>query len=342
MKAKKKKQKDKRKIARAGKKEAQTTQVASKRAEVEVAQPPAQQTPLFGLRWLSPVKEEVGVSIWHNWWSECKRLRVTRSVSAHWPGHYAVSYREPISGRLEVLREENGTDTKTFSSLNDALLAARAFHVGILQIEDDDLPDNHLEIVKEAEQLGLDVLPTQAPVDTTVVSNVSGTLRKAQPEVEDMRGKNRFMLLGFPVTAVLRWMGKAGWTAEQAKAVLKAKKIEVAESTLKSQLHGGAVGRRGEPADLTKGQIQELNSLKPQEQEKPSGSTSTRTSAGSGRAQEARQGDRGEVVAGKGSGKGEKHPDLGGGKPRQGRNAQRRGKGSGRADHRGHDRRRRN
>lgn len=72
----------------------------------------------------------------------------------------------------------------------------------------------------------------------------------------------RSELVGHSVTSVLRWMGANGWTLEQAREALKRHNIEVAEVTLTSQFRGGQLGKRGEPAQLTKEQIAELSGEK--------------------------------------------------------------------------------
>lgn len=71
-------------------------------------------------------------------------------------------------------------------------------------------------------------------------------------------------LLGFPVTAVFRWMGKQGWTAAEAIATAKKMGVECSDSTAKIQVRAGATGdmSRGEPADLTNAQVAELNAAK--------------------------------------------------------------------------------
>lgn len=64
---------------------------------------------------------------------------------------------------------------------------------------------------------------------------------------------------GFPLTSVIRWMGKEGWNFDRAFSVLKSLDRLVPEATVRSALSQGKTGKRGKPADLSKKQIQELN-----------------------------------------------------------------------------------
>jgi SPP1 gp7 family putative phage head morphogenesis protein len=66
-------------------------------------------------------------------------------------------------------------------------------------------------------------------------------------------------LWGLQPTAVVRWMGKEGWSFEDAKKALAASDVSIADATLKIQLRAGKTGERGDPATLTAEQIQQLN-----------------------------------------------------------------------------------
>lgn len=69
-------------------------------------------------------------------------------------------------------------------------------------------------------------------------------------------------LFGHPLTAVMRWMGKAGWTWEQGMTALGKLGIAANESTVKTQVGAGKKGLRGEPAALTADQIRSLESAR--------------------------------------------------------------------------------
>jgi SPP1 gp7 family putative phage head morphogenesis protein len=66
-------------------------------------------------------------------------------------------------------------------------------------------------------------------------------------------------LWGHQPTAVLRWMGQDGWSAEDAQRAMQASGVEVSLPTIKTQLGAGRTGQRGDPAKLTNDQIIELN-----------------------------------------------------------------------------------
>lgn len=63
-------------------------------------------------------------------------------------------------------------------------------------------------------------------------------------------------------TEVLRWMGKEGWSFADAKKALQERGVDVADATIRAQLHGGKTGARGAPADLTEEQAASLRSAK--------------------------------------------------------------------------------
>lgn len=72
-------------------------------------------------------------------------------------------------------------------------------------------------------------------------------------------GGTRTLFFGYPTTAVIRWMGKEGWSMEKAKRTLRRFKQDVAEATIRAQLTAGRQGTRGDPAKLSEKQIQEIN-----------------------------------------------------------------------------------
>jgi SPP1 gp7 family putative phage head morphogenesis protein len=69
-------------------------------------------------------------------------------------------------------------------------------------------------------------------------------------------------LWGQQPTAVMRWMGKEGWSAKDAQRVLKEMGVDAAEGTIKTQLGAGAKGLRGPAASLTDEQMAILRAKK--------------------------------------------------------------------------------
>ncbi len=121
-------------------------------------------------------------------------------------------------------------------------------------------PDNERGISKEPgvesdpRQLGM--IPLQPIIPPTRPAPVSIGDPVNPPE---KKPRGSYDLFGFPVTAVLRWMGKEGWTFHDARKVLDAYDLqEVADGTIRTQLGCGKRGERGEPAPLTPEQVKQL------------------------------------------------------------------------------------
>jgi len=77
--------------------------------------------------------------------------------------------------------------------------------------------------------------------------------KKAEAVAKETGPKKRWLVFDkYPVTSVLRWMGKNGFSFEQARKALSSVQCdEVNDTTLRIQLAAGAKGQRGEPAPLT-------------------------------------------------------------------------------------------
>lgn len=70
--------------------------------------------------------------------------------------------------------------------------------------------------------------------------------------------RSRTSLYGYPITAVIRWMGTDCWDFEEARAAFKALNIPVADATIRAQLRAGERGERGNPAPINSLQAKEL------------------------------------------------------------------------------------
>lgn len=68
-------------------------------------------------------------------------------------------------------------------------------------------------------------------------------------------------LYGHPKTAVFLWMGKNGWTIEEALKVVHHFGIKTTDASLKTFLRAGAKGERGEPAEITAEQADEMSAI---------------------------------------------------------------------------------
>lgn len=63
--------------------------------------------------------------------------------------------------------------------------------------------------------------------------------------------KSKVLWEGFAPTAVIRWMGKEGWSLEHSMAAIAGVGIHLADATFKIQWKAGQKGERGEPAAIT-------------------------------------------------------------------------------------------
>ncbi len=65
-------------------------------------------------------------------------------------------------------------------------------------------------------------------------------------------------LFGQNVTAVIRWMGTDAWDLDEVKKAFQTLDIQVADSTIDTQLRAGKKGQRGDPAKLSETQMETL------------------------------------------------------------------------------------
>ena len=72
----------------------------------------------------------------------------------------------------------------------------------------------------------------------------------------------RVSIFGHPATAVVRWMGKHGWTFDKARKALDKLGAKIADTTIRIQLKAGANGERGEPANISKAEAKQLTGSK--------------------------------------------------------------------------------
>ncbi len=93
--------------------------------------------------------------------------------------------------------------------------------------------------------------PKPGPVKSETRTGVGGVVTVT----EGKKGGKRFLVFGFPVTAVVRWMGADAWLLEDAQKALNALGLaDVELNTIKAQLLAGRKGERKPPAALSKDQ----------------------------------------------------------------------------------------
>lgn len=107
-------------------------------------------------------------------------------------------------------------------------------------------------IERERKALGLCDSPK-----TTAREEGVAPVSKGKPKEDGKRKK----IYGYPATSVIRWMGKEGFSYEEAAKVLKHFGCDTAKNTVKIQLVAGKRGERGDPADLTLTQERELHKI---------------------------------------------------------------------------------
>lgn len=74
-------------------------------------------------------------------------------------------------------------------------------------------------------------------------------------------------LFNYPMTAVMRALGKAGLSTAHVGAILAALKVKTSGSTLSIQVNAGRAkgyADRGEPAELTAAQLNQLKAVAPE------------------------------------------------------------------------------
>jgi predicted Zn finger-like uncharacterized protein len=71
----------------------------------------------------------------------------------------------------------------------------------------------------------------------------------------------RYYVLGHSVVSVLRWMGKQGWTVEEAWTALRHYGVEPSDACVRMSIRQGKTGSRGTPAELTPEEEVELRAV---------------------------------------------------------------------------------
>lgn len=115
------------------------------------------------------------------------------------------------------------------------------------------------EKIKEREKKALERLGAPPPKAKSAPKEEPSPTPTKQ-KVKERTGK-KAKIFGFPLTAVVRWMGKEGFNYSQVVTVVEHFEFEVVEVTLKIQLSAGKKGLRGPPADLTLSQERQLHKI---------------------------------------------------------------------------------
>lgn len=245
------------------------------------------------LTWVGPTTEEADPCDWNVWM--VGDYRVVRSVHRHGGENVFYVNRKDDKGKFSIMIAQRKT-------LEEGIKKVEEAYCLLHKLTPSNLETNRGEIMTAAKEKGLDTLPRkEQPVKTTTSTNGQGTetspsvpvdpaKQEALEDIMDLiaaRGLNlsdffpkskgnktrtssgnggakgmRYDMFGHPVTSVLRWMGKQGWTAKEAEKVCLKLNCAVAEATVKIQVVAGRKGKRGEPASLTEAQTQQLETLR--------------------------------------------------------------------------------
>lgn len=202
------------------------------------------------LEWNLPKQEDMDMLKVTAWYSKCGEYKVARVVSRYDPESlYFVAMKSRIYEYADGSRSyrmfgfihqtEMGRP-KEYRTLEGALNVCE---------EDAGKPSSGKgDVLQDAVTQKID----RAIAPTTVVKD---------GKVVHHGGKAKETIFGFPMTAVIRWMGVDCWNYDQARTALSFLKIKIADTTIHAQLRAGRKGERGPPAELSPGQERELYDL---------------------------------------------------------------------------------
>lgn len=107
--------------------------------------------------------------------------------------------------------------------------------------------------------------PAETPVPKAEVKAKLKLARKVKPAKEKAAPKDRgnpaYAVFGKPVTAVIRALGKAGFSFKETTAALEGLSVKPSPNTVRIFLSAGKSGQRGAPAELTGEQLGELKTI---------------------------------------------------------------------------------
>jgi len=119
-------------------------------------------------------------------------------------------------------------------------------------------PNSEVPILKRLGREGLIAFLAQRTEERKAVMAKNKEEKNGKSEKEEgpkLGGLGGF--LGHPVTGVIRAMGVAGWSFKEVRYVFDKAKIQVADNTIRIQLHKGK-SKAQEPADVSKKELAQL------------------------------------------------------------------------------------
>lgn len=228
------------------------------------------------IQWYGPVRGEGECSSYFTWKTVCGRYFVAKIAprlsggQSYFTAYYVELVEQFHGGKdnrewatdktplfLKIARSIQtvigaGNYPIEYKTLRKAMQVCEFWHAKRFKVE---AATNIEEVTQKAENAGLAQLTTNyVPSKHADSSYDAGQ----EPPSKGKGGGTRISLFGFPVTAVIRWMGKDAWDYQDTKKALDKLQVQVAEATIRAQLRAGVKGERGEPAKLSKADVQEL------------------------------------------------------------------------------------
>jgi hypothetical protein len=125
-----------------------------------------------------------------------------------------------------------------------------------------DNDDEVKALVKDTKKTLLKLIDEYNYVTYTLPESARKAKREKEINRQDeatVQTRKRYELFGYPVTAVLRWMGKEGWTKKEALKALAHFNVKCSPNTVTIQVRRGANGVEGYPVPITPEQARQLN-----------------------------------------------------------------------------------
>jgi hypothetical protein len=234
---------------------------AGPKAAEPVDVPPPPPPVGFTITWpAQPTIEQWPTCKVHVWYSTCglyRLVRVTPDFDTG-PVWFGACYRSGNTWRTVEIDARQGTGyPRHHVSLEEASQAVENYHIRTAKTT---VMTKSEEMMGEAAKAGLDRRPPR--VTTPPAGRPTKAEKTPKEKTEGAGPGKRYDVMGFPVTAVLRWMGKAGWSSKDALVVMGKLNVGLSPATVNIQVKAGAKGERGEPAPLTPAQQKQLTGMK--------------------------------------------------------------------------------
>ena len=225
------------------------------------------------LNWsLQPTEDDTGVEKWLIWTTKCGRYKIGRArMGEEHLGYISILRSLETQKDLEFLeldKKEIGNHPRKYKRLDSALDSVEQHLCKSLGVEE--VISNAQDVLITADKAGLTKEPENVPVkrarsEPTASKTTKGGSPRPAPLIK-LKGKRggRPELFGHAAIPIVYWMGKDGWSYEQAKKVLEKCGGAPSDNSIKSILKMGAKGTHGgsKPADLATDQEDKLRKMR--------------------------------------------------------------------------------